>query len=670
MTTETKAPNARLLSASAYAKRGWAVFPCRPRTKEPATTHGFKDATADKALITRWWKKAPFANVAIATGQVSKLAVVDIDPRNLGDLSLRELERKYGPLPETLRAVTGGSGAHIYLDLKTDEPLRSGKLADGIDFKADGGYVIAPPSVHPSGQPYRWELDPNRTRIAPCPAWILRRMRGGSNNDKPTDASAPNAGDAATSALGCTLAQLGMLGRLLEGGKRAVICPWQDQHTTGVPFDSSTVLFPATEPNGLGGFHCSHSHCEKRTSAEAMRALERKRSGASEDASWLQGLRRTGKGAICSTFGNLVRILSNDPAYVEKLRLDEMRNVAFLEKSEVTDAHLSTMRVDIEDRYAIQPNEAETARAAQLVAARNSFHPVREFLSGLTWDGTPRLDGVAREILRVRAETDEEVEIATLIVRRWFLCLVARPFEPGCKVDNALILQGPQGAGKSTFFRVLGGEWFSDTEMALDKDALMQLRGAWIYEWAELENVTGRHAMSRVKAFVTSPEDKFRPPFARMPITVRRSGVIVGTTNSDDFLHDPTGHRRFWIVPVGRIDVERLRAEREQLLGEAVVAHRADERWWLDDDEEERRKSIAARFVDSDPWEERVLEYARQQEAVRTSDVLMQALDVTIDRLTRHDEMRVANILRRAGYESRRARSGAWRGRLWCLRGK
>jgi putative DNA primase/helicase len=231
-------------------------------------------------------------------------------------------------------------------------------------------------------------------------------------------------------------------------------------------------------------------------------------------------------------------------------------------------------------------------------------------LSQLKWDGVSRLDDIAARILCVRADSEEEGALAALLVRRWFICLVARALVPGCKVDTALIFEGAQGIGKSTFFRIIAGEWFSDTEMALDKDAMMQLRAAWIYEWAELENVLSRQSVSRVKAFLTSTEDKYRPPFGRTPVTVKRSGVIVGTTNDQDFLHDPSGSRRFWVVPVGQIDTVLLRTQRDQLLAEAVVACEGGERGWLDADEEARREALATRFVETDPWEDRVLEFA------------------------------------------------------------
>jgi predicted P-loop ATPase len=565
--------------------------------------------------------------------------------------SLAELERQHGPLPETLRAATGGDGHHYYFAIAHGAAVRGGVLADGLDVKADGGYVIAPPSTHPNGKSYRWETDPRTVRIAPCPEWVLAVSKG-DGRIEPRERGR----DASQSPLGRAFADAGMLGRSLDGGKRAVVCPWQKEHTTGTPFDSSTVLFPASAPNGIGGFLCSHSHCAERKAADALRELRRRAAGELADRSWMLGLRRTEKGELKASFANVVQILTHDTEYAGKFRQDEMRGVVSLDGHELTDAAVSKIRVDLELRYGIQPTDPETARAVQLVSSQNAFHPVREFLASLSWDGTARLERVATDFLRIRAECEEEVAIASLLVMRWLVGLVARPFEPGCKLDTALILQGAQGAGKSTFFRVIGGEWFSDTEMALDKDALMQLRGAWIYEWAELENVMGRHTVARVKAFLTSTEDKYRPPFGRNPVTVKRSGVIVGTTNNEDFLHDPTGRRRFWVVPVGRVDVERVRAEREQLLAEAVAAWRRGERRWLTEEEEMKRESLAQRFVETDPWEERVLEFAERQDKVRTSDVLLQGLDIPIDKLSRRDEMRVANILRRSGYEPRQMR--------------
>jgi hypothetical protein len=642
-----------------YAQRGWGVLQCRPSGKEPAIRGGFKAATTEKRAIVAAWTAQSAANVGVATGAKSGLVVLDVDPRNGGDASLAELERIHGTVPVTPSVETGGGGRHFYF-AAPEGAVRSGVLADGLDVKADGGYVIAPPSVHPDGGVYRWANGPT-VPLAPCPEWVLLPAKKAQSTTERALVPGPDAG---ATPIGRAFAALGMLGQPLDGGKRSVVCPWQDKHTTGTLHDSSTVIFAASVPNGPGGFHCSHSHCVSRSATEVLRELERRAIAGSSERAWMAELRRTPKGELKGSFGNLVRILTHDPEYAGKLRLDEMQGAVRLAHVDVTDAAVSSIRVDIEQRYAIQPGDAETARAVQLVASTNAFHPVRDFLKRLNWDGVQRLNDVASKILKVRSDSEEEAALARLLVRRWFIGLVARPLAPGCKLDTALILEGAQGIGKSTFFRAIAGEWFSDTEMALDKDAMMQLRGAWIYEWAELD-VMGRQSVTRVKAFLSSTEDKFRPPFGRTPATVPRGGVIVGTTNNQDFLHDPSGSRRFWVVSVGVIDIGLLRAQREQLLAEAVAAHLGGERYWLDEDEEKRREALAIRFADSDPWEDRVLEFAAAQQRVRTQDVMLQALNVPMDRLTKQIEMRVGSILRRGGFHREQARVDGKVTRFW-----
>jgi predicted P-loop ATPase len=232
-------------------------------------------------------------------------------------------------------------------------------------------------------------------------------------------------------------------------------------------------------------------------------------------------------------------------------------------------------------------------------------------------------------------------------------------------VDTTLIIQGLQGTGKSTFFRIVAGHWFSDSEMPLDKDGMMQMAGAWISEWAELENVIGRNTISKVKAFLTSVSDRFRPPFGRNPITIKRSGVIVGSTNLQDFLSDPTGSRRFWVIPAGMVNLVLLREWREQLLAEAVHLFGKNERHWLSDEEEAQRRDFVSQFTDTDVWEERVLGYASHRPHVRIAEVLQHALDIPVDRQERKQQYRVTAILRRAGFEPDQVRIDGVKQRIW-----
>jgi len=166
-----------LHAALDYARRGWAVFPCRPKGKEPLTPHGCRDATTDPQTIAGWWRRWPDANVAIATGPVSGLLVLDIDGAE-GEESLAALAGEYGPLPATPEVLTPGGGRHIYFHHPYGDPVRCavrlGAWA-GLDLRAAGGYVVAPPSVHPTGRPYVWEVssDPDTTPLAEPPAWLL-----------------------------------------------------------------------------------------------------------------------------------------------------------------------------------------------------------------------------------------------------------------------------------------------------------------------------------------------------------------------------------------------------------------------------------------------------------------------------------------------------------------
>ncbi len=163
-----------LVTALILAQRGAAVFPCLPRAKQPATPHGVKDATTDAAIIRRWWKAEPLYNIGIATGLVSKMFALDVD--GLGaEHELRKLETEHGSLPVTVETITG-RGRHLYYKWP-GTPVRNsaGKIAPGLDVRGDGGYVLAPPSIHPTGRQYHWSVDSGST-LAAAPAWLLEKI--------------------------------------------------------------------------------------------------------------------------------------------------------------------------------------------------------------------------------------------------------------------------------------------------------------------------------------------------------------------------------------------------------------------------------------------------------------------------------------------------------------
>jgi hypothetical protein len=169
-----------LNAAIGYANVGIPVFPCLlqdegdKKAKAPYTDHGFKDASTNENQIKCWWANHPNASIGIPTGKSSGLVVIDIDPRNGGNHSLQGLIDENCPLPETLTAITGGGGTHYYFKYSGREiRCSNGKIAPGIDIKADGGYAIIPPSGHESGKNYFWDGDFDLDAVADTPPWLL-----------------------------------------------------------------------------------------------------------------------------------------------------------------------------------------------------------------------------------------------------------------------------------------------------------------------------------------------------------------------------------------------------------------------------------------------------------------------------------------------------------------
>ncbi|MBI4056837.1 MAG: bifunctional DNA primase/polymerase [Elusimicrobia bacterium] len=154
-------------TALEYSHRGWHVFPCRPFGKSPLTEHGFKDASLDLDKLRSWWTRWPNANLAIRTGVESGLGIVDIDPRNGGDESIRGHKLPY----DTFLVLTGGGGAHFYFSVDTKLP--SMEILPGVDYKGEGGYIIGPPSIHPNGK--RYEVDSDFP-LKPLPNWVLELL--------------------------------------------------------------------------------------------------------------------------------------------------------------------------------------------------------------------------------------------------------------------------------------------------------------------------------------------------------------------------------------------------------------------------------------------------------------------------------------------------------------
>lgn len=292
--------------------------------------------------------------------------------------------------------------------------------------------------------------------------------------------------------------------------------------------------------------------------------------------------------------------------------------------------------------WSTAPKTAQLEQAIALACEQHRFDSVRDYLTGLVWDGVPRLDDMAVRLLGAK-----DTPYARTVVAKWMLSAVARVRTPGCQVDHVLVLEGPQGIGKSSALRVLAGsENFSDTVPEIpSRDAHEHCLGPWIIELAELDHMR-KGEVTSLKAFISARAPSFRTAYARRSMAHPRRCVFAGTTNECGYLADATGNRRFWPVECSRIDLEGLARERDQLWAEALARVRAGEPWHITDPEvrEAAEHEQAARRT-VDPWHGLVATYVRGRTYTTVTDVL-DALGHERGRYDQRSANRVAAILR------------------------
>ena len=271
-----------------------------------------------------------------------------------------------------------------------------------------------------------------------------------------------------------------------------------------------------------------------------------------EEEDFLEKLKRDRLGTPESDVFNCLIVLKYDPALKGKIRLDEFAHrlvviddLPWRGKDETpywTDTDDACLRNYFATKYLIK-GKGIIDDALQEVTQTNKFHPVREYLTGLTWDGECRVDTLFIDYIGA-----EDTEYIRAVTRKWMCGAVARVMVPGIKFDTAIVLYGSQGLGKSLILERLGRKWFNNSLVDIKtKDALEQIQGSWINELAELAP-TYKNDNEIVKAFISRTSDRFRSPYGRRTEEYPRQCVFAGSTNNLMFLKDRTGNRRFWPI--------------------------------------------------------------------------------------------------------------------------
>ena len=691
---------------------------CGSSGKHPRTKAGFKEATDDEAQIRRWWTRWPDANIALATG--SGIAVFDID----GEEGFREFQafvQEHGRVPETLTSQTG-RGAHLIFATQAGAPSVRSAARGKVHVRGEGGYIILPPSNHISGRNYQWI---KKVPIATLPDTLRQWSQGyevTKGNTEKTTASGPDAlgpppahlrsnsayqpnalheeikqewNPVEQARLESALAaipsksyeiwfQVGMALRTLD---------WERSDGTDVGFE----LFDAWSQGTPDKY--SLAGCEAKWRSFGRRAgitlgtifhLARehgwsggapagpKLNGVSGHAALPQAFLGTaGQGAIhfpdINDEGRPRATFLNAMAGIGYLGIECRKDIfhgkyllgghpidQFVPDGQLTDDAILMLRTLIRREFGFDPNTSNTFDAAKQLCVENQFDPLVDYLDALAWDGVPRLERWLQTYMSV-----EDNELNRTTGRLVLVAAVRRARKPGTKFDQIIVFESREGEGKSTAIEILAGKGNFSAQTILgrgDREQQEAMSGVWLYEIADLTGMR-KAEVEHVKNFVSRTVDSARPAYGRVRLDPERRTIFFATTNDDEYLKSQTGNRRFWPIPVGRIDLEGLRRDRDQLWAEAAMCEaRGDSialprHLWTAASEEQSKR------LESDEWAGPIHDYLSlpakiNQEEFTVLEVLTknQFLQIEVGRVGLSEKTRAANILRRMGYEKHRKR--------------
>jgi predicted P-loop ATPase len=555
----------------------------------------------------------------------------------------------------------------------------------GIDFLSAGCYVVGVGSIHPdTGREYTWAGERVLRDAQDAPEAIIRliervvgvdageitRGQAFSGSTNGTSPAGPGDFDRYVSYL--KSAQPAVEGENGDAQTFKVCCKGKDlglsQEETlkAVAAYYNQRCVPPWAPNELAAKVRNAYSYSLLPAGNALAQNEFSEVPNEEKSSEYSRVDIDGKGTMSKTLNNAVNSMMRDPKLSDLLAWDEFYGmVRLLKPAPWTRGELPADGVEWSDSDSIQlrlyigrtrkfdmPIQL-VDQAVVAVSELRTIHPVQDYLNGLVWDGVPRLHDWLHKYAGARPD-----KYTSEVAEKTILQAVKRVFEPGCKADYVLILEGTQGVGKSTLIEILGGKWYAD--IVIDphaRDTADAMRGKWFVEFSEME-VTRRADAQALKAFITRKVDRFRLAYARRAKDLPRQCVFVGTINPDatnEYLSDSTGNRRFWPVEVRQVDFDGLSAVRDQLFAEAVGIVKSGKATHILDAEviEVARLEQKERQA-TDPWTDVIREWLPESgtEIVTTKDVWIHALRGRESELTMHHQKRIAASLKTLGWNN------------------
>lgn len=648
-------------AAAHYAQLGWRMIPvhrawqgvcscqkqaaCGSPGKHPRVRDWRTSASIDIQTVDAWIGRfKEHMNLAIVPDPGT--IIVDVDG-DRGHSELASLQLDYGLLPQAPTQKTGGGGAHIILRT-TQSPKNAVKFRPGLDCKTFGGYVVAAPSIHASGQQYEW-ITPlvQQTMLPSAPGFLLSLLDGVMPTvDLPVWISRQRVsvqgenGSAAAFALMCGLVE-----------KKPTV-QWEE------------ALRLTAEWN---------SHCEPPWSEDELRhkfddAVRKVGKKTTEEQSVEVGI--SPRGAPTLRTEDYIEIATKDPDLAGKFWWCDVRNKPMFGKEELDSHALTALRADVSRKYNVgYVNKGDLEDAVLLAAHMQRRNSLRDWMQGLLWDKVDRMPALAG-ILGI------EHPSGIVYARKTLIGAAKRVIVPGSRLDHVWVLVGKQGVQKSTFVRELVSvadlpisSLYRADRLQLDSKDVYGTIDCWAVEIAELEEFF-RHDQALIKQFLTKTEDTYRPPYGRAydAKTQPRRCFFIGTTNEEQILRDHTGNRRFWVSKCNtdRIDVGWVAANRTQLWAQAYSELMSGEIYHLTDAETEEHAEVAASHTYTSPLQDEVAKLIEERayRDVTTSEIF-DHLMIRVDARKPHMRNEICATLRAAGYVSKVIRIGGDTRRSW-----
>lgn len=676
--------------ALAYAARGWWVVALHapqsdgscscgkstcdsigkhPRWDAQLLPNGLKSATTNPGIIQIWWALWPDANIGVVTGPGSDFWALDIDPQHGGDLSLEQLIAQQSALPETVEAITGGGGSHLLFRRPASGVRNRVKFAPGLDTRGDGGYIVVAPSLHASGQRYQWRIAPDDAPLVDAPQWLLDLIC------PPARTPAPAAAQAAMNGHHATLPKRTLI-YIVFGAQKGdrnneLYHAAQQCYAAGYSqAEADQLLRPRARQDGLAdreidktivsayqSLHVSGPAAAPGTPPAAPQQPASSSAGAGTTTS------RRHSSFITQTLAGLgysFRLnLCTSTIEVNGMAIDDFLRARI--RMDARDAGLRGLDA-VEDAYAVD-------------AANNAYHPIRDYLNGLTWDGQLHIAKLARyftcldPLVVYRNGTTRT--LMHVYLWRWLIGAVAKVMT-GAQ-NMMLVLAGPQRIGKSQFAKWLCKsllDYFIEAPIVTgDKDTYVRLISKFIWEVSELDATTRKADVSALKAFITEEQVTVRKAYARHDLVRPALASLIGTVNeSTGFLNDDTGNQRFFVTTISAIDWAYTTMDIDQVWAEAVAAYQRGDSWRLTAEEAAHQAQQNKQHETETILEDLIqayfdLDYTATNTRMTAGEIvehLRTRYDIRLSGTERKQAMDLAAVLNRLGV--RKIRTSAYRG--------